>query len=65
MLVEMVQIQIGKSRMTDFVDERSQHMRNIAQDTFDQHDRIAYRTMKGLDATGSRVSNLTAISFAI
>jgi len=55
MLVEMVQIQIGKSRMSDFVDERSQHMRNIAQDTFDQHDRIAYRTMKGLDATGSKV----------
>lgn len=56
MLVEMVQIQIGKSRMSDFVDERSQHMRNIAQDTFDQYDRIAYRTMKGLDASGSRVS---------
>jgi len=55
MLVEMVQIQIGKSRMSDFVDERSQHMRNIAQDTFDQYDRIAYRTMKGLDASGSRV----------
>ena len=46
MLVEMVQIQIGKSRMSDFVDERSQHMRNIAHDTFDQYDRIAYRTMK-------------------
>lgn len=57
MLVEMLQIQIGKSRMSDFVDERSQHMRNIAQDTFDQYDRIAYRTMKGLDASGSRVSN--------
>lgn len=55
MLVEMLQIQIGKSRMSDFVDERSQHMRNIAQDTFDQYDRIAYRTMKGLDASGSRV----------
>jgi hypothetical protein len=59
MLVEMVQIQIGKTCMSDFVDERSQHMRNIAQDTFDQYDRIAYRTMKGLDATGSRVSNLS------
>lgn len=57
MLVEMLQIQIGKTCMSDFVDERSQHMRNIAQDTFDQYDRIAYRTMKGLDATGSRVSN--------
>ncbi|KAG0568951.1 hypothetical protein KC19_6G054500 [Ceratodon purpureus] len=55
MLVEMLQIQIGKTCMSEFVDERSQHMRNIAQDTFDQYDRIAYRTMKGLDATGSRV----------
>jgi len=63
MLVEMVQIQIGKSRMSDFVDERSQHMRNIAQDTFDQHDRIAYRTMKGLDASGSRVSIFNSYFF--
>uniref|UniRef100_A0A7I4C398 Uncharacterized protein n=1 Tax=Physcomitrium patens TaxID=3218 RepID=A0A7I4C398_PHYPA len=55
MLVEMLQIQIGKSRVSDFVDERSQHMRNIAQDTFHQYDRIAYRTMKGLDDSGSRV----------
>lgn len=62
MLVEMVQIQIGKSRMSDFVDERSQHMRNIAQDTFDQYDRIAYRTMKGLDASGSRVSRAANVS---
>lgn len=56
MLVEMVQIQMGNTRMSEFVDERSQIMRNIAQDTYDQYDRIAYRAMKGLDATGSRVS---------
>ncbi|XP_073386516.1 uncharacterized protein [Physcomitrium patens] len=55
MLVEMLQIQIGKSRVSDFVDERSRHMRTIARDTYDQYDRIAYRTMKGLDASGSRV----------
>lgn len=55
MLVEMVQIQMGKTRMSDFVGERSQYMRNIAQETHQQYDRIAYRTMKGLDDTGARV----------
>ena len=61
MLVEMVQIQIGKTCMSEFVDERSQHMRNIAQDTFDQYDRIAYRAMKGLDASSSRVSDFSSL----
>jgi hypothetical protein len=56
MLVEMVQIQMGKTRMSDFVGERSQYMRSIAQETHQQYDRIAYRTMKGLDDTGARVS---------
>jgi hypothetical protein len=55
MLVEMVQIQMGKTRMSDFVGERSQYMRSIAQETHQQYDRIAYRTMKGLDDTSARV----------
>lgn len=55
MLVDMVRIQVGKVRMTELVDERSQHLRNIADEASFEFDRIAYRTMKGLDATGSRV----------
>lgn len=54
-LVDMVRIQVGKARMTELVDERSQHLRNIADEASFEFDRIAYRTMKGLDATGSRV----------
>ncbi|BBN12839.1 hypothetical protein MPTK1_5g23310 [Marchantia polymorpha subsp. ruderalis] len=55
MLVEMVQIQLGKARMNDFVDERSEYMRMIADEAQREYNRIAMRTMKGLDATGSRV----------
>ncbi|CAM6095054.1 unnamed protein product [Calypogeia fissa] len=55
MLVEMVQIQLGKTRMNDFVDERSEYMRSIAEEAQREYNRIALRTMKGLDATGSRV----------
>ncbi|KAJ7552834.1 hypothetical protein O6H91_06G072100 [Diphasiastrum complanatum] len=55
MLVEMLQIQVGKARMSDFVDERSQYLRNIAQEAHEEYDRIAYRTMKEFEATGSRV----------
>lgn len=58
MLVEMVQIQLGKARMNDFVDERSEYMRMIADEAQREYNRIAMRTMKGLDATGSRVSQL-------
>eukprot|EP00250_Pteridium_aquilinum_P009030 c18395_g1_i1 orf=194-1126(+) len=54
-LVDMVRIQVGKARMIEFVDERSQHLRNIADDVVLEYDRIAYRTMKGFDASGSRV----------
>ncbi|MCO5558574.1 hypothetical protein L7F22_012159 [Adiantum nelumboides] len=55
MLVDMVRIQVGKVRMIEFVDERSQHLRNIADDVVLEYDRIAYRTMKDFDASGSRV----------
>lgn len=55
MLVDMVRIQVGKARMIEFVDERSQHLRSIADDVVLEYDRIAYRTMKGFDASGSRV----------
>lgn len=58
MLVEMVQIQLGKTRMNDFVDERSEYMRSIAEEAQREYNRIALRTMKGLDATGSRVMYL-------
>jgi hypothetical protein len=54
-LVDMVRIQVGKVRMVEFVDERSQHLRSIADEATFEFDQIAYRTMKGLDATGSRV----------
>lgn len=60
MLVEMVQIQLGKTRMNDFVDERSEYMRSIAEEAQREYNRIALRTMKGLDATGSRVISLPA-----
>ncbi|KAL3697896.1 hypothetical protein R1sor_011972 [Riccia sorocarpa] len=55
MLVEMVQIQVGKARMNDFVDERSEYMRTIAEEAQRDYNRIAMRTMKNLDETGSRV----------
>eukprot|EP00249_Psilotum_nudum_P011976 c23501_g1_i1 orf=228-1244(-) len=55
MLVEMVRIQVGKAHMVEFVDERSQHLKNIAEEAYLEYDKIAYRTMKGLDATGSQV----------
>mgnify|MGYP000329521110 FL=1 len=57
-LVDMVRIQVGKVRMIEFVDERSQYLRNIADEATFEYDQIAYRTMKGLDATGSRVRDL-------
>ncbi|KAL2644704.1 hypothetical protein R1flu_012291 [Riccia fluitans] len=55
MLVEMVQIQIGKTRVNDFVDERSEYMKMIAEESQREYNRIAMRTMKNLDATGSKV----------
>ncbi|KAH7416555.1 hypothetical protein KP509_14G096400 [Ceratopteris richardii] len=55
MLVDMVRIQVGKARMIEFVEERSQNLRNIADDVILEYNRIAYRTMKGFDASGSRV----------
>lgn len=55
MLVDMVRIQVGKARMIEFVDERSQHLRSIAYDVGSECDRIAYRAMKDFDASGRRV----------
>eukprot|EP00850_Spirogloea_muscicola_P004498 SM000019S05042 [mRNA] locus=s19:618168:619705:- [translate_table: standard] len=54
-LVEMLQIQLGKARMSIFVDERSQRLRDIADQAHLEYDRIATRAMKGMDAASSRV----------
>ncbi|XP_024520330.1 uncharacterized protein LOC112342547 [Selaginella moellendorffii] len=54
-LVEMIQMQVSKVKMSEFVEERSQYMKTIAQDYRHDHARIAFRAMKELDAAGSRV----------
>eukprot|EP00270_Netrium_digitus_P016770 TRINITY_DN6059_c0_g1_i4.p1 TRINITY_DN6059_c0_g1~~TRINITY_DN6059_c0_g1_i4.p1 ORF type:complete len:294 (+),score=50.54 TRINITY_DN6059_c0_g1_i4:166-1047(+) len=55
MLVDMLRVQMGKSRVVDFLDERSQYMRNIARDSNNEFNAIAIRTMKGVDAVGTRL----------
>lgn len=66
LLVEMLRLQMGRVRMNDFVEERSQHMREIADQSTVELNRIANRTMKGVDKAGSRVlRELDAGAFAI
>eukprot|EP00271_Cylindrocystis_brebissonii_P007455 TRINITY_DN21004_c0_g1_i1.p1 TRINITY_DN21004_c0_g1~~TRINITY_DN21004_c0_g1_i1.p1 ORF type:complete len:324 (+),score=51.40 TRINITY_DN21004_c0_g1_i1:543-1514(+) len=55
MLVDMLRIQMGSTRVNEFVDESSQHMRAIAEASDIELNRIANRAMKRVDGMGLRV----------
>lgn len=58
MLVGMVQLQTGKMRVTEFVDERSKHLSDIAAQAKEEYDKIAQDAMRNLDEAGSKVPNI-------
>lgn len=58
MLVGMVQLQTGKMRVTEFVDERSKHLSDIAAQAKEEYDKIAQDAMRNLDEAGSKVPDI-------
>lgn len=59
MLVGMVRLQTGKMRVTEFVDERSKHLSDIAAQAKEEYDKIAQDAMRNLDEAGSKVPNIS------
>ena len=55
MLLEVLRIQLGKTRVTQFLDEKSEHLREIAHGSDAEFERIAERAMKRVDGMGSQV----------
>lgn len=54
----MVQLQTGKMRVTEFVDERSKHLSDIAAQAKEEYDKIAQDAMRNLDEAGSKVPDI-------
>ena len=55
MLLEVLRIQLGKTRVTQFLDEKSEHLREIAHGSDKEFERIAERAMKRVDGLGNQV----------
>ena len=45
-------------RVTEFVDERSKHLSDIAAQAKEEYDKIAQDAMRNLDEAGSKVPNI-------
>lgn len=55
MLVGMVRLQAGKMRVTEFVDERSKLLSDIADQAKEEYDKIAQDAMGKMDEASSKV----------
>eukprot|EP00850_Spirogloea_muscicola_P015378 SM000117S25498 [mRNA] locus=s117:161705:163125:- [translate_table: standard] len=54
-LVEMIRLQSGKLRVSDFVDEQSKALADIAEGAGAEYERIRGEALRGMDEAGSRV----------
>lgn len=54
-LVGMVRLQTGKLRVSEFVDERSKLLSEIADQAKEEYDRIAQDAMRSMDEASSKV----------
>jgi len=54
-LVGMVRLQAGKLRVSEFVDERSKLLSEIADQAKEEYDKIAQDAMRTMDEAGSKV----------
>lgn len=54
-LVGMVRLQAGKLRVTEFVDERSKLLTDIADQAKEEYDKIAEDAMRSMDEASSKV----------
>jgi TolB-like protein len=56
MLVGMVRLQAGKMRVSEFVDDRSKMLSDIADQAKEEYDKIAQDAMRTMDEASSKVS---------
>lgn len=61
-LVGMVRLQASKMRVSEFVDDRSKMLSDIADQAKEEYDKIAQDAMRTMDEASSKVSQSLSLS---